>query len=424
MSVLTSYLIVIYSLFPLVAYDSYCCDALTSQTGERLLMDTLELNLAGPYYDVGFYHDNIIFIKAGEAINCLTPQDQPDPASARPVFTNKKFSTSPASFSFPGDYSKGYYTRSLEKDSYRRVEKIFEMLIEDEQVSGLRQLSFTADQYRYLHPAVSLNDSVMIFSSDRLPTSGGLDLFVVRNTPDGWSEPLSLGEEINSSGHECFPFLDGGNNLWFSSTGHSGYGGYDIFVCAFNGQGWAHPRNLGRSLNGPNNELGISFHPDKQVALFSSVDPSGAKGMAIRITLNKEASISGISRLIQEFSDPAPQASGNLKLDSLKELALDTFINEKQEAEIKSDPGKITFRVQIKSSKKAKSTPLVKINESNYQTFEYYYKGSFRITVGQFETVGEANAFRLQCKESGFDQAFVAAFRGDKRETDPSVFKQ
>lgn len=433
MSVLTSFLIGIYSFFPAAASDSYCSDSLALQAEEWLLIDTLDLNLTGPCYDVGIYRDNIIFLKPGEAINCLIPLGQADPANARPLFANKQFSGSPASFSFRGDYTKGYYTRPLKNDVYGTVEKIFEMAIEEYMVSGLRQLSFTADQYRYLHPAVSSNDSMMVFSSDRLPTSGGLDLFVTRNTPDGWSAPHSLGEEINSSGHERYAFLDSQNNLWFSSTGHSGYGGYDIFICPFNGQNWDHPQNLGRSFNGPENELGICFPPDKQLALYSRADPSGSGGMALQISLNEatsatstmeEASSTTISMIMLKLADPVKQTVKRPQVEPKKELVQSPVIVENPEPEIQADPDRVTFRVQIKSSEKAESTPSVSIAGKSYTTFEYYYKGSYRITVRQFETVMEANAFRLQCKKSGFEQAFVAAFRGNKRETDPSVFKQ
>ena len=50
--------------------------------------------------------------------------------------------------------------------------------------------------------------------------------------------------------------------------------------------------------------------------------------------------------------------------------------------------------------------------------------GSYRITVGKFSTLKEANEFKVKCLNSGFKQAFVAAFRGDKRVTDPEVYKQ
>ena len=94
------------------------------------------------------------------------------------------------------------------------------------------------------------------------------------------------------------------------------------------------------------------------------------------------------------------------------------------EPEPEPDPNQVIFRVQILSSSKANSNPSVTIAGTRYSTFEYFYKGAYRVTVGQFDTVQEASAFRSKCKNSGFNQAFVAAFRGQERETDPAVFKR
>jgi hypothetical protein len=88
------------------------------------------------------------------------------------------------------------------------------------------------------------------------------------------------------------------------------------------------------------------------------------------------------------------------------------------------DPDRLNFRVQILSSTKPDTRPEVTIDGEKYATFEYFHKGAYRITVGEFPTVREANAFRAKCKNSGFNQSFVAAFRGEVRETDPSVFRQ
>ena len=69
------------------------------------------------------------------------------------------------------------------------VEKIFEMTIEEGRASAHQQLPFTTEPSRYLHPAISQDDSILVFSSDRIPSSGGLDLFVSRKTGSGWSAP-------------------------------------------------------------------------------------------------------------------------------------------------------------------------------------------------------------------------------------------
>jgi hypothetical protein len=306
------------------------------------------------------------------------------------------------------------------------MEKIFEMSIAEDRVSGIKQLPFSEDPSRNLHPAISSDGSIMVFSSDRLPTHGGLDLYMSQMTADGWTLPVNLGESINSSGHEWFPFLDRMNNLWFSSTGHAGYGGFDIYLCPFNGEGWGLPRNLGASINGPQNELGFSVHAQKQVALYSRTWPTENRGLATMITLNEEAldnagideaAARDIIMIIQGMADPVPQT-----LPAESETI--TEAEEIIEPVTTTDQDQVIFRIQIISSLYENSFPTVLIDGQIYNTYEYNYMGSYRITVGEFTSLEEANAFRLRCLDSGFKQAFVAAFRAGERVTDPSVFKQ
>jgi len=423
MNLITSSLLALCSLFLGVNPGLLGSGADTSQPGELLLYETLDLKQTGTCYDVAFYQDAIIFLKSGEESLFLAPLDSPDESFSRPLFSNEDFSCSPAALSFSGDQSRAYYTKPVQGDDQAYREQIFEMSIEDSEVSGLNELTLMGGPSRNLHPAISSDGTIMVFSSDRLPTSGGLDLFVTRLTADGWSKPVNLGESINSSGHEWFPFLDKMNNLWFSSTGHSGYGGFDIFICPYVGTEWGSPQNLGEGINGPQNELGFSVHPLKQVALFSRTWPSESRGMSIMLSLNEdalnaagieEASDRDIAIIMQGMADPTSQGPPRPQAET------------KTEAEpiINSNQGPVVFRVQIISSLYENSFPSVLIEGKSYATYEYLYLGSYRITVGKFDSLKEANAFRAQCLNSGFKQAFVAAFRGDQRETDPSVFKQ
>jgi len=431
MNLLSSYLIAVCSL--LSGYPQMQSTRTESiQAGEVLLIDTLDLPLSGPCFDVAFYQNGIIFLHPREETTYLTEMKHPALASSRPLFTNKEFACSPAAFSFSSDISRGYYSKKIMLLDQPAVEKIYEMSVNYGEVSEIKQISFAKDSSRYLHPAISYDGSMMVFSSDRLPTSGGLDLFVSRFSSSGWSDPDPLGEFINTSGHEWYPFLDVQNNLWFSSTGHPGYGGYDIFVCSFNGKDWEPPRNLGKTINSPLDELGISIHPGNQVALFSRTEASGSGGLALRISLKASTSPKEITMALQELAEPAKHAVSAIqeppvrKQEPTRIQEPESRINPEPEpdAVAAADPNKVVFRIQIISSLNPRSFPTVLIEGKSYPTYEYLYKGSYRITVGVFDSLRDANAFRLKCLNSGFTQAFVAAFRGDQRVTDPSVFKQ
>ena len=126
---------------------------------------------------------------------------------------------------------------------------------------------------------------------------------------------------------------------------------------------------------------------------------------------------------VKEVTVEQPESKPELETEPVIEVAVSEPVVE-AEPESEPDPNRVVFRVQILSRSKANSNPSVTIAGTRYQTFEYFYKGAYRVTVGEFETVQEASTFRTKCKNSGFDQAFVAAFRGSERETDPSVFRK
>ena len=213
-----------------------------------MIRDTLELEFHGPSGEVTFYQNGMVFlsnskyhqkmipdhITFGVVKSYYVPLDYIAIESSIPLFSNDNFAYPPAGMSFTRNYRKVYFTKQVDHHGRKNVEKIYEMEIVDAKASGHEQVSFTTDPSRYLHPAISMDESFMIFSSDRTPSSGGLDLFIARKTSGGWSEPQNMGHVINSSSHEWYPFLDHHNNLYFSSAGHMGYGGYDIFVCYCN----------------------------------------------------------------------------------------------------------------------------------------------------------------------------------------------
>jgi len=104
-------------------------------------------------------------------------------------------------------------------------------------------LDFCTDNSSYTHPTLSSDEKMMIFASDKEGSVGGMDLFISKRVGDKWSPAVNLGKMINTTGNEFFPFLDSENNLFFSSDGLPGFGGYDIFTCKFNGETWEKPEN-------------------------------------------------------------------------------------------------------------------------------------------------------------------------------------
>lgn len=116
---------------------------------------------------------------------------------------------------------------------------------------------YNSDEYSVGSPAISLDGSVLIFSSDMPGGLGASDMYICYKVGDEWSTPENLGKEVNSMGRDGFPFLFN-DLLYFSSEGREGLGGLDIYQIEFDGKmivGEA--ENLGSPLNSNKDDFGL-----------------------------------------------------------------------------------------------------------------------------------------------------------------------
>lgn len=124
--------------------------------------------------------------------------------------------------------------------------------------------------------SVSGDGLFAIFSSDRKGGLGGSDLYIMKKTKGVWSDPVNMGDKINTEYEEEVPFIYPNNKMFsFSSQGHSSMGGYDIFESQINDEGeYSEPRNLGYPINTTYNDLFFSIS-GKGNAFFSSLRKEG-----------------------------------------------------------------------------------------------------------------------------------------------------
>lgn len=130
-------------------------------------------------------------------------------------------------------------------------------------------------------PCLSLDGKELFFSSRR---GGNADLYHCYRDENGrWSEPENLSSVINTKGTEMAPFLHpDGKTLYFSSDTHTGMGGYDLFVSRRNEKGeWSEPINLGYPINTPGDEINFIVAADGHTALISSIREGGCGGYDI-----------------------------------------------------------------------------------------------------------------------------------------------
>ena len=130
-------------------------------------------------------------------------------------------------------------------------------------------------------PSLSPDKRDLYFASRRPDGYGGSDIYVCHRTSSGrWGNPENLGPTINTAGDEGAPFIHADNQtLYFTSNGHPGYGGDDLFLsrkCSPDGK-WGTPENLGYPINTIENEGMLVIAADGVTAYYSS-DRSDSRG--------------------------------------------------------------------------------------------------------------------------------------------------
>lgn len=132
------------------------------------------------------------------------------------------------------------------------------------------KLSMNSKEYSVAHPCVTPDGDKMFFASDIAGGFGGFDIYVCYNESGEWSKPINLGPEINTEGDEIYPFWGLDENLYFSSDGQAGLGGFDIYYSNSTAGRWVPVTNLGFPLNSPSDEICYVMDSAGTYGYFSS----------------------------------------------------------------------------------------------------------------------------------------------------------
>lgn len=450
-------------------------DCLTIDTTylNNLQIRPFHLEIVPPSSGVQFYRNGIIFLshsKAEEKVpenhlsfgslrTYTTIITDTVPGNLMPFTLDNQVIFPSEATTFTSDHNTMYFSFIPEKS---RSEKIFRA---DNTLEGWKieknPLDICSGNHIYSHPCLSADGTFMVFSSDMSGTVGGLDLYISNNMDGKWSEPKNLGKEINSAGNELFASLDASNNLYFSSDGLPGKGGYDIFICRYNGNGWDEPHNLSEKINTEDDEVAFAINKSDNGSAFYTVRARSGKNKTQlnSITLNPESgkTVSNLSQIllaeagIKDLNIPAkplaPVLAANavaekpeVKKPPVEQKATPAKVQQEQPVAVKEEvpaPKKepmtvsasdvrkdvVVYRVQILANTKPVGSYNVTIAGKAYKSFEYLYKGGYRTTVGEFSTPSEAAKFQNTCRQNGYKEAFVVAFKNNIRSTDPELFK-
>lgn len=129
------------------------------------------------------------------------------------------------------------------------------------------------------NPSISPDELTLFFSSDLPKGQGGKDIWMStrKTTGDKFGKAVNLGSVINSPGDEMFPFMRNDTTLYFSSNGHPGMGGLDIFRSTFSNGAWSKPVNMQVPINSSGDDFAIVFNPEEDNGFFSS-NRKGGRG--------------------------------------------------------------------------------------------------------------------------------------------------
>jgi outer membrane protein OmpA-like peptidoglycan-associated protein len=186
-----------------------------------------------------------------------------------------KLNDGPATFSLNGDTI--YYSRNLEVEgktedlsSTRNKLGIFSAVLLGEKWSEIRSLRINNEWYNVTTPCLSSDGKKLFFASDEPGGQGGSDLYYCLWKNDYWDNPVNLGPVINTSGNEAYPFINADGDLFFSSDGHPGLGGKDIFFSHFADTAWIPPVPLDPPINSQFDDFGIITDTLMNEGYFSS----------------------------------------------------------------------------------------------------------------------------------------------------------
>jgi len=198
-----------------------------------------------------------------------------------PSQTNNEFHE--ATIAFSPDMATVYFSvsnvdrnRLVLDESNNNHFKLYKGIYSSGKITAIESLFFNSNEYSVGHPAVSPDGKYLFFASDMPGGYGGADIYYSEIYEDGMlSAPKNAGEKINTSGNDFFPFFIE-STLYFTSDGHMGFGGLDLFKSNFSKEeGFSKPINLGKGVNTPYDDFALMFNDDHKTGYLSSNRPGG-----------------------------------------------------------------------------------------------------------------------------------------------------
>ena len=263
--------------------------------GEIVLRNCAAINSPDVDFGPALFRDKLVFLTRPR-------RGGVDPATGQPYF--KLFSASVEEGELPtkarrfstalsGSYNEGpvsftqqnqviYFTRTLQR-SGGIIEGpagevnlgIFSAYFDGFDWAAIRPMVHNDPAYTNQHPTLTPDGRRLFFASNRPGGFGGYDLYFADYRDGAWGAAVNLGPEINTDGNEAFPFIHPTGRLFFSSNGHPGLGGYDVFNIDISKRVWGALTALPEPINSAHDDITFTLSVEGSNGYLSSNRPGG-----------------------------------------------------------------------------------------------------------------------------------------------------
>jgi tetratricopeptide (TPR) repeat protein len=267
-------------------------------------------------------------------ISSITKYPEWTRPEATPITLNLYKNNGPASFASSGNT---LYTSYVNNDGQKILKASHKMIDKKEWTFPmLVRLPKGWEKSNICSQCVSADGGILVISAEGIRNSeGGYDLYMCRMQADGhWGTPENLGNTINSRGDEMFPSFDAEGRLYFSSTGHGGLGGADIFRTNGAINNWTTIENMGAPINSPRDDYGIMFYPNSSTSGLFVSNRSGGMGNddiysfdKIHGTNDKTAGIIAVKVMNKDTKSPVDGVNLTLVTDKNETYTAVTALN-------------------------------------------------------------------------------------------------
>jgi len=177
---------------------------------------------------------------------------------------------------------ESYFEKAYQKDSLSRVRYsqlyLFKATKLGDDWDTVENLKINSENYSVKNPSVSADGSTLYFASNMPGGFGDFDIYKAPINTDGTlGEPINLGQKVNTEGQEMFPYISSTNTLYFSSNGHLGLGGLDVFYTKEIDGKMAPIRNVGIPINSNADDFAFTIDEASEEGFVSS-NRDGGKG--------------------------------------------------------------------------------------------------------------------------------------------------